>query len=44
MGEAVACQRREREDARPDSDIFVFNDISVVPSVSDFILSEREEG
>ena len=31
----------------PDSDIFVFeiqkNDISVVPSVSDFILSEREE-
>ena len=48
LGEAVACQRREREDARPDSDIFVSeiqkNDISAVPSVSDFILSEREEG
>ena len=40
--------RGEREDARPDSDIFVSeiqkNDISAVPSVSDFILSEREEG
>ena len=39
-------EEREREDARPDSDIFVSeiqkNDISAVPSVSDFILSERE--
>jgi len=48
LGEAVACQRRERERMPiPDSDIFVFeiqkNDISVVPSVSDFILSERGE-
>ena len=41
-------EERERERMPiPDSDIFVFeiqkNDISVVPSVSDFILSERGE-
>jgi hypothetical protein len=39
--------RGEREDAQPKLDIFVFeiqkNDISVVPSLSDFILSERGE-